>query len=106
MARSLIPNIIPVSVEYEEVSKGVGKEMYSLSTKNLLFISQAYLQGYPTRIYQLIDQIYQFSRMYRKSTNQQSLPVTIKYPEMVAEIYPYFQHDKLPDFGKESLWFL
>jgi hypothetical protein len=26
--------------------------------------------------------------------------------EMVAEIYPYFQHDKLPDFGRESLWFL
>ncbi|MCB0541437.1 MAG: hypothetical protein KDE33_28275, partial [Bacteroidetes bacterium] len=55
---------------------------------------------------QLIDQVYQFSRMYWKSTNQQSLPVTIKYPEMVAEIYPHFQHDKLPDFGRESLWFL
>jgi hypothetical protein len=55
---------------------------------------------------QLIDQVYQFSRMYWKSTNQQSLPVTIKYPEMVAEIYPHFQHDKLPDFGKENLWFL
>ena len=53
-----------------------------------------------------IDQVYQFSRMYWKSTNQQILPVTIKYPEMVAEIYPYFQHDKLPDFGKENLWFL
>lgn len=55
---------------------------------------------------QLIDQVYQFSRMYWKSTNQISLPVTIKYPEMVAEIYPFFQHEKLPDFGKESLWFL
>lgn len=46
---------------------------------------------------------YQFSRMYWKCTNQQSLPVTIKYPEMVAEIYPFSQHDKLPDFGKENL---
>lgn len=55
---------------------------------------------------QLIDQVYQFSRMYWKSTDQQSLPVTIKYPEMVAAIYPFFQHDKLPDFGKENLWFL
>jgi hypothetical protein len=54
----------------------------------------------------LIDQVYQFSRMYWKSTNQQNLPVTIKYPEMVAEIYPYFEHEKLPDYGKESLWFL
>lgn len=55
---------------------------------------------------ELIEQVYQFSRMYWKSTDQQSLPVTIKYPEMVASIYPYFQHDKLPDFGKENLWFL
>lgn len=55
---------------------------------------------------QLVDQVYQFSRMYWKSTNKQSLTVTIKYPEMVAEIFPYSQHDKLPDYGKESLWFL
>ena len=26
--------------------------------------------------------------------------------EMVAEIYLYFQPDKLPDFGRGSLWFL
>jgi hypothetical protein len=25
---------------------------------------------------------------------------------MVAEIFPHFQHDRLADFGKESLWFL
>ena len=54
----------------------------------------------------LIDQVYQFSRMCWKSVSQQNLPVTIKYPEMVAEIYPYFKYDKLPDFGKETLWFL
>ena len=57
-------------------------------------------------IEQLIDQVYQFSLMYWKSTNQQNLPVTIKYPEMVAEIYPYFEHEKLADYGRESLWFL
>ena len=60
----------------------------------------------PALINQLIDQVYQFSRMYWKSVSQQNLPVTIKYPEMVAEIFPYFTHDKLPDHGKESLWFL
>jgi hypothetical protein len=26
--------------------------------------------------------------------------------ESVTEIYPYFHHDKLPDFGRGSLWFL
>ncbi len=55
---------------------------------------------------QLIDQVYQFSRMYWKSTDQQSLPVTIKYPEMVAQIYPHFEYDRLNDFGRENLWFL
>jgi len=55
---------------------------------------------------ELIDQVYQFSRMYWKSISQQNLPVTTKYPEMVAEIYPHFQEDNLPDFGKSNLWFL
>lgn len=27
-------------------------------------------------------------------------------PGMVAAIYPYFQHDKLPYSGRDSLWFL
>ncbi len=54
----------------------------------------------------LIDQVYQFSRMYWKSVSQQNLPVTTKYPEMVAEIYPHFEGGKLYDFGKKNLWFL
>lgn len=54
----------------------------------------------------LIDQVYQFSRMYWKSVSQQNLPVTLAYPEMVAEIFPYFKYDILPDFGKKTLWFL
>ena len=54
----------------------------------------------------LIDQVYQFSRMYWKSVTQQNLPVTVKYPEMVAEIYPHFESNNIPDFGKNNLWFL
>jgi hypothetical protein len=55
---------------------------------------------------ELIDQVYQFSRMYWKSVRQQNLPVTIKYPEMVAEMLPYFDGDEIPDYGKDNLWFL
>lgn len=55
----------------------------------------------------LIDQVYQFSRIYWKSVRQQNLPVTIKYPEMVAQIAPYFTGGNLPDnMGRDSLWFL
>jgi hypothetical protein len=55
---------------------------------------------------ELIDQVYQFSRMYWKSVRQQNLPVTIKYPEMVAEMLPYFDVNEIDDAGKDNLWFL
>lgn len=60
----------------------------------------------PKTIRELINQVYQFSRMYWKSVRQQNLPVTIKYPEMVAEIFPHFSGNEIPDFGKDNLWFL
>jgi hypothetical protein len=55
---------------------------------------------------ELIDQVYQFSRMYWKSVRQKNLPVSIKYPEMVAEIFPHFEGKKIPTFGKDNLWLL
>lgn len=54
----------------------------------------------------LIDQVYQFSRMYWKSVSQQPLPSTIKYPEMLAEITPHFSNQTIPPFGRKNLWFL
>jgi hypothetical protein len=44
--------------------------------------------------------------MYWKSVSQQNLPVTIKYPEIVAEMFPHFEGNEIPDFGKDRLWFL
>ncbi len=55
---------------------------------------------------ELIDQVYQFSRIYWKALKQQNLPVTIKYPEMVAQIAPHFKDGIIPDYGKDNLWFL
>lgn len=54
----------------------------------------------------LQNQVYKFSRMYWKSVKQQNLPITIKYPEMVAEIVPHFRKEELPAFSKTNLWFL
>ena len=56
-------------------------------------------------IQQLIDQVYQFSRIYWKSVKQQGLPVTIKYPEMIAEIMPHF-NDPTVYTENNCLWFL
>ena len=51
-------------------------------------------------------QVYQFNRIYWKSVRKQNLPVTIKYPEMVTEVFPFFKSDKVPEFGENKLWFL
>jgi len=55
---------------------------------------------------ELLHQICQFSQLYWKSVSKQSLPVTLKYSEMLAQIVPHFIHSELPQTGKETLWFL
>jgi len=55
---------------------------------------------------ELLQQICLFSQLYWKSVSKQSLPVTLKYPEMLAQIVPHFEHPELPKFGTETLWFL
>ena len=54
----------------------------------------------------LLGQICRFSLLYWKSISRQSLPVTLKYPEMLAQIVPHFTHPGLPRSGRETLWFL
>jgi len=59
-------------------------------------------------IQQLIDQVYQFSRMYWVSVKQKGKPVTILYSERVAEMSASFEGQALPhsDVATRSLWFL
>ena len=56
----------------------------------------------------LIDQVYSFSRIYWKSINQVSLPVTIAYSKMVADLAAHFPNHRLPDkdIAHSNLWFL
>lgn len=51
----------------------------------------------------LVSQVYQFSRIYWKSVKQQNLPVTIKYPEMIAQMLPNFDNKSVKN---KNLWFL
>ncbi len=60
----------------------------------------------PQAVSDIVNQVYQFSRIYWKSVKQQNLPVTIKYPEMVAEIMPYFQSIPTDDTFTRLPWFL
>ncbi len=93
------------NTRYDEISKPTPKE-HHFPVKIKLTSTQLELLEEKELIDLLIDQVYQFSRMYWKSVSQQNLPVTLAYPEMVAEMFPYFKYDKLPEFGKENLWFL
>jgi hypothetical protein len=55
---------------------------------------------------QLINQVYQFSRIYWKSVKQQPLPVTIAYAEMIAQIVPHFSPGYFLSYDKDNPWFL
>ena len=55
---------------------------------------------------ELIDQVYQFSRMYWKSVRQRNMPVTIEYSELVAKMIAHFNNKDLEPFARNSLWFL
>jgi hypothetical protein len=57
-------------------------------------------------VYELIEQVYQFSRLNWQSITVKSHPVTIRYPELVAQKFPYFSSDTMPEFGKRNFWFL
>ena len=55
---------------------------------------------------ELVDQVYQFSRMYWKSVRQRTMPVTIEYSELVAKMIAHFDNKELDLFSRNSLWFL
>ena len=55
---------------------------------------------------ELVDQVYQFSRMYWKSVRQRTMPVTIEYSELVAKMIMHFENKELEPFARNSLWFL
>jgi hypothetical protein len=55
---------------------------------------------------ELIDQVYQFSRMYWKSVRQRNMPVTIEYSEIIAKMIAHFENKELKQFARNSLWFL
>ena len=114
------PNKMPYSGRYVNL----GNNQYLLCN-NTRYEDNGTIEGYPfpiklkiscptdsyllnqNTIVELIEQVYQFSRIYWKSVRQQNLPVTIKYPEMVAKIAPYFTNGCIPTtIGKDNLWFL
>lgn len=84
------------------------QEQYGHFTDTALFSIQEIAEKYfndADVVLELLTQVYQFSRLYWKSLRQQNVPLTIKYPEMVAQIAPRF-YNGVPDDAKDALWFL
>lgn len=56
----------------------------------------------------VITQCYQLSRMYWSAVEQQNLPITVKYPSMLAQQVPFFVNDSIPnpEFACSNLWFI
>jgi hypothetical protein len=56
----------------------------------------------------IINQVYEFSRIYWKSIKQRNKPVTIEYSEIIAKVVSQFTSQTLPEseIATKSLWFL
>lgn len=61
-----------------------------------------------TAVNEIIIQVFQLSRMYWKSVDQQSIPITVKYPAIIARFLPLFKGETIPNpgYGCKTLWFL
>ena len=57
---------------------------------------------------QIIDQVYEFSRMYWKSLRQQSHPVTVKYAKLITDFVSHFENKSIPqnEVALTTPWFL
>jgi len=56
----------------------------------------------------VLAQCYQLSRMCWSTVDQQNVPITVKYPSMLAKQVPFFENDIIPnpDFACSNLWFI
>jgi len=56
----------------------------------------------------VLAQCYQLSRMCWSTVDQQNVPITVKYPSMLAKQVPFFENDIIPnpEFACSNLWFI
>jgi len=81
---------------------------YPLPVRVTLSKSRGVDTDSPESIRDLLDQVYQFSRMYWRTIKQKGKPVTIGYSRIIAKMVAHFENKTLPDTqaARKSLWFL
>lgn len=115
--------IMPVSGTIVEIKK---QQEYLMTNNTRYSESSSYrIQKYPfplkikvnnnpryqievLEVKDLLDQVYAFSRIYWKSISQVSLPVTIVYSKIVADLSSHFPDHTLPknSIAHSTPWFL
>lgn len=75
---------------------------------NLVLKEVAFYAIFSNIVKDRLIQILQLYCMYWKSVEQQNIPITVKYLEMIAEIVPFSQNENIPNPQLEcrNLWFL
>jgi hypothetical protein len=90
---------------YEERPAGFVNDEYPIKVR--IHHAQGVHLDENTQI-QLIDQVYEFSRMYWRSLRQQSHPVTVKYAKLIADFASKFENHVIPEneAAQETAWFI
>ena len=112
-------NTMPVNGTWAKIAKSTyllninlrkhGYEKNVKQTLPLRITLQCNREGYLEQdgvVLELLEQIYAFSFLHWRSVRQAPLPVTVKYPSLIASFMPWFSKNFLPPFGKTRPWFL
>lgn len=79
----------------EEFNKNKGRKLYHYPIKIHLESNDANVLKNKQIINEIIKQVHQLSRINWKTTDTQSLPITVTYPEYLARYIPYFTNEVL-----------
>ena len=93
------------NLRYEEFPRSFIKEEYPIKIRIHYYNGILLDQDETVKI---ISQIYEFSRLYWKSIQQQSLPVTISYSKLIADFISHFPNHSIPrnEVTENYLWFI
>jgi len=97
-----------MKTDQESWDKLKSRKTYHFPIKIKLDCRNADIMNDEGTVADLIQQVFQLSRMFWKTVDQQNLPITVKYPAILTEFLPYFRYEEIPNpaFGCKSLWFL
>jgi Piwi domain. len=112
-------NLTPPDCSYLQINpsqfllyNNISQSGHQVDMKRASFPLKVSINRYPdvtldrVTIETLLEQLSAFCRLNWTSMNEQQFPVTMLYPELLSQMYSYFERLELPEMGKRTLWFL